>query len=85
MDSKAIARRLDALQHTVDANKPAVIVVTMTTGEKITTDILGSLEFVGSDAAADKVSTDDPRYKGWAELLTVLLHPVPNREVRDFE
>lgn len=43
MDSKAISRRLDALQKIADRGKPCKVVVTFTDGSSTTTDPAGAI------------------------------------------
>lgn len=78
---KSIFKRLAALQHIADENKPAVVNVTFMDGTTVTTDPGGALDFLKSGG----FQSDHPVYSPWAALLTTLCHPAPNREVEDFE
>ena len=70
MDSKAISRRLDALQKIADRGKPCKVVVTFTDGSSTTTTAF---------------TPDRPEYDGLCGALSVLCHPVPDRRIEDFE
>lgn len=85
---KSIIRRLDVLQQIADRNKPCKVIVTFADGSSTTTDPAGALNLLqerGPGGKVDGFQTDSPLYAGWAQLLTILLHPAPNREVSDFE
>lgn len=85
---KSIIRRLDVLQQIADRNKPCKVIVTFTNGSRATTDPAGALNLLqerGPGGEVDGFQTDSPLYARWAQLLTILLHPAPNREVSDFE
>lgn len=86
--SKAIFRRLAALQAFADRQRPAVVTVTFMDGSSTATDPAGAMDILREHGVRGKVDifqTDNPVYSGWARLLTGILHPAPNREVRDFE
>lgn len=86
--SKAIFRRLAVLQQIADRGKPCKVVVTFMDGSSTTTDPAGAIDILrgrGARGEIDSFQTDNPVYSGWARLLTGILHPAPNREVRDFE
>ena len=86
MDSKAIIRRLDTLQAFAGRQRPAVVAVTFTDGSTATTDPAGAIDILrGAHGEVDSFQTDNPVYSGWARLLTVLLHPAPDRRLEDFE
>ena len=88
MDSKAISRRLDALQKIADRGKPCKVVVTFTDGSSTTTDPSGAITIFrerGSFGDISSFTPDRPEYDGLCGALSVLCHPVPNREVADFE
>ena len=100
MDSKAISRRLAALQQIADRGKPCKVVVTFTDGRffnfkssfqvrdksikgfhvqvkaRCSVDPLGEIE---------SFQADQPVWRDWARMLTVVLHPAPNRRIEDFE
>ena len=85
---KSIIRRLDALQRLADRNKPCKVIATFADGSSITTDpagALGLLQECGPSGEVDSFQTGSPLYAGWARLLTVLLHPMENRRIEDFE
>lgn len=85
---KSIIRRLDVLQRLADRNKPCKVIVTFADGSSTATDPAGALDFLqerGPGGEVDGFQTDSPLYARWAQLLTILLHPAPNREVSDFE
>lgn len=88
MDSKAIIRRLDALQQIADTNRPALVAVTFMDGSSTTTDPGGAIEILrahGARGEVDSFQADNPVYSGWARLLTGILHPVPDRRIEDCE
>ena len=85
---KSITRRLYALQRIADENKPFKVKVLFSDGSIVTTDQSGALAFfqeLGPRGELNGFQTDSPLYAGWAQLMTILLHPAPNREVSDFE
>lgn len=85
--NKAIFRRLATLQAFADQKRPALVAVTFMDGSSTTTDPGGAIDILRAHGArgVDSFQTDNPLYSGWARLLTGILHPAPNREVRDFE
>lgn len=86
--NKAIMRRLAALQHIADKNKPAQVVVTLTSGNTIVTNSAGAVDLfqkMGPSGEIVGFSSDNSIFGPWAQLLTVLLHPVPDRRIEDFE
>lgn len=88
MDSKAIIRRLDTLQRIADRGRPCKVVVAFTDGSSTITDPGGAIDILrgrGARGEVDSFQTDNPVYSGWARLLTVLLHPAPDRRLEDFE
>lgn len=69
---KGILKRLETLQAFVDRQQPAVVTVTLATGEKITTDPAGMIGLCGQyglDGIAD-IQTDSP---GYVELCGAML------------
>lgn len=85
---KSILRRLAALQHIADKNKPAQVVVTLTSGNTIVTDSAGAVDLfqrMGKSGEIAGFSSNNSTFGPWAQLLTSLLSFVPNREVSDFE
>lgn len=88
MDSKAIIRRLDALQRIADRGRPCNVVITFIDGSSTTADPAGAIDILrahGARGEVDSFKTDNPVYSGWARLLTGLLHPAPDRRIEDFE
>lgn len=86
--NKAIFRRLAALQAFADRQRPAVVAVTFMDGSTATTDPGGAIDILrerGAHGEVDRFQSDNPVYSGWARLLTVLLHPAPDRRIEDFE
>lgn len=69
---KSILRRLENLQTFADQQMPAVIVVTLTTGEQITTDSTGMIELCSQYelGSISDIQTDNP---GYAELCGAML------------
>lgn len=84
MDNRTIKRRLEALQEFAVQHRPAAVVVTFTDGSSATTDPVGAIDLLQS-GTVDSFRSDDPIYSGWAQLMTVILHPVPDRRLEDFE
>lgn len=85
---KSIFKRLAALQHIADGNKPAMVKVTFVDGTTATTDPGGAIDILrahGARGEVDSFQAGNPVYSGWARLLTVLLHPAPDRRIEDFE
>lgn len=85
---KTILRRLEIIQAFADRQRPALVVVRFIDGSSTTTDPGGAIDILrgrGARGEVDSFQTDNPVYSGWARLLTGILHPAPNREVRDFE
>lgn len=88
MDSKAISRRLAALQQIADRGKPCKVVVTFTDGSSTTTDPGGALDILRERDPLGEIESfqaDQPVWRDWARMLTVVLHPAPNRRIEDFE
>ncbi|MEY8262510.1 hypothetical protein AALA80_19620 [Oscillospiraceae bacterium 50-60] len=88
MDSKAISRRLAALQQIADRGKPCKVVVTFTDGSRTTTDPGGALDILRERDPLGEIESfqaDQPVWRDWARLLTVALHPAQNRRIEDFE
>lgn len=86
--NKAILRRLAALQAFADRQRPAVVSVHFTNGTVTTTtpgEALALFMTRGKCRELDSFQTDNHVYSGWAQLLTGLLHPVPDRRIEDFE
>lgn len=85
--SKAIFRRLAVLQQIADATRPAPVTVHFVDGSTTVTDqsgALGLLQELGPCGKIDNFQADGPTSE-WARLMTILLHPAPDREVEDFE
>jgi hypothetical protein len=89
MDSKAISRRLDALQKIADRGKPCKVVVTFTDGSSTTTTdpagAIGIFRERGLSGYIAAFTPDRPEYDGLCGALSVLCHPVPDRRIEDFE
>ena len=69
---KSILRRLESLQAFAERQRPAVVVVTLATGERIMTDTAGMLALCGKhglEGIAD-IRTDNP---GYVELCGAML------------
>lgn len=69
---KSILRRLENIQAFADRQQPAVVTVTLATGEKITTDPVGMIRLCGQyglDRISD-IQTDNP---GYVELCGAML------------
>lgn len=83
MDSRAITRRLDALQEIADRNKPCRIIVTFADGTTTITDPVGAWGICRDHMMREDVvniEADRPEYAGAAGVMTVLCHPAPNRK-----
>ena len=88
MDSKSIARRLDALQEIANRDRPCKITVTLADGTTTVTDSAGAWEICRDHLRRGDVvrfEADRHEYAGAAGAMTVLCHPAPNREVSDYE
>lgn len=88
MDSKALSRRLDALQQIADKSKPCTVIVTFKNGSSTTTDPGGAIDILrvrGPSGEIAGFSSDNSTFGPWAQLMTILLRPRANREVSDFE
>lgn len=81
-------RRLTVLQHIADKNRPAQVVATFTSGNTIVTDSAGAVDLflrMGPSGGLQELHSDHPTFAPWAQLLTVLLHPAPDRRLSDYE
>ena len=88
MDRKAISRRLAALQKIADRGRPCKVVVTFTDGSITTTDPGGALDILRERDPLGEIESfqaDQPVWRDWARMLTIVLHPAPNRRIEDFE
>ncbi len=83
--NKAISRRLAVLQQIADRGKPCKVAVTFTDATTAPAGAIDILQGRGARGEVDSFQTDNPMYSGWARLLTVLLHPAPDRRIEDFE
>ena len=87
MDSKAISRRLDALQQLVDRGRPCKVVVTFTDGSNTTTDPVGAINLFRERGPSGDIAAFTPdrsEYYGLCGALSALCNPVPDRR-EDFE
>lgn len=87
MDNKSIIRRLDALQRIAEKNKPFKVKVLFTDGSEVITDQSGALDLLqrrGPCEEIDSFQADGPM-SGWAQMMTILLHPTEDRRIEDFE
>lgn len=80
---KAILRRLAALQAVAVQQRPAVVTIHFMDGSSTTTDPGGAISLLPS-GRVDSFQSNHPIYGPWAQLLTVLCHPVPNRRIGDY-
>lgn len=88
MDNKAIIRRLDALQQLADRNRPCKVTVTFADGSTTATDPIGAWTVCRDhmmEGDIVNITADRPEYAAAANIMTVLCHPAPDREVEDFE
>ena len=86
--NSAILRRLAALQAFAARQRPAQVVICFTDGTATVTTPGGALDAFcvrGTAEKIDRFQSDSPVYGPWAQLLTVLLHPVPDRRIEDYE
>lgn len=86
--NSGILRRLAVLQQIADKNKPAQVVVTFTSGNTIVTDSAGAVDLfqrMGPSGGLQVLHSDHPAFGPWAQLMTILLHPVADRRLSDFE
>lgn len=88
MNSGSINRRLAALRTFADQHKPAVVTVHFTDGTATVTTPSGALDTFRERGQSGEIvgfSSDNSTFGPWAQLLTILLNPLPNREVTNFE
>lgn len=88
MDSKAITRRLDALQQIADRNKPCAITVVFKDGSQTILDPVGAINLFrerGPFGDITAFTPDRPEYEGLCSALTAVCRPVPDRRIEDFE
>jgi len=82
-----VGKRLEEMRRRVEQSKPVRMVVTLTSGEVITTDPIGAITLFqkrkGKGVAG--VNTNRADYMGLAVALDVLCHPAPNRRIEDYE
>ena len=87
MDIKSINRRLENLQAFANRQRPAVMTVTLATGEKIVTDTACAWDICLDNAQrADVVSvtTDTPGYEAAARILLIACHPAEDRRIENY-
>lgn len=85
---KTILRRLALLQQVTNANRPAQVVIRFTNGTATVTTPGGALDAFRARGQSGEIagfSSDNSTFGPWAQLLTGLLHPVPDRRIEDFE
>lgn len=85
--NKAIFRRLATLQAFADRQRPTPVTVHFADGSTTVTTpgmAMGLLQELGPRGKIDSFQADGA-LSGWAELLTVVLHPAKNRRIEDFE
>ncbi len=85
---KSILKRLDVLQQIADRNRSCKITVVFSDGSRTVTDPAGAIclfQEQGLEENIDRFIPDRPEYDGLCGALSVLCHPVPNRELKDFE
>ena len=86
--NRSILRRLALLQHIADKSKPAQVVIRFTNGTATVTTPSGALDTFRARGQSGEIvgfSSDSSTFGPWAQLMTIFLHPLPNREVTDFE
>lgn len=86
--NKTIPQRLDVLQRIVNKSKPCKIAVTFSDDSTATTDPGGALDILrerGPLGEIESFQADQPVWRDWARMLTVVLHPAPNQRIEDFE
>lgn len=85
--TNSIYRRLAALQQIADANRPAPVTVHFADGNTTVTtpgEAMDAFRARGQSGEIVGFQADGPM-SGWAQLLTILLHPRENREISDYE
>lgn len=85
--NSSILRRLALLQHIADKNKPAQVVIHFTNGTATVTtpgEAMDAFRARGQSGEIVGFSSDNSTFAPWAQLLTVLLHPAPDRRIEDF-
>ena len=86
--NSSILRRLALLQHIADKNKPAQVVIRFTNGTATVTTPGGAMDAFrvrGQSGEIAGFSSDNSTFGPWAQLLTVLLRPAPDRRIEDYE
>lgn len=85
--NKAISRRLAALQAFADRQRPAPVTVHFADGSTTVADQSGALGLLQELGPRGEIRSFQANgaLSGWAELLTVVLHPAKNRRIEDFE
>ena len=86
--NSSILRRLLTLQRIADANAPAQVVIHFTNGTATVTTpsrAMDAFRVRGQSGEIAGFSSDNSTFSPWAQLLTVLLHPAPDRRIEDYE
>lgn len=85
--NKGILRRLENLQAFANRQRPAVMTVTLATGEKIVTDSAGAWDIYRDHTRREgvvSVTTDTPGYEAAARILLIACHPVEDRRIENY-
>ena len=86
MKDKRISRRLDTLKKVSDRGRPCRMTVKFQDGSTVVTDSGGVIDLCRScGETIEKITADRPEYAAMAAIMTVICHPVPNRDIQDFE
>lgn len=82
-----VGRRLEEMRQRLERSKPALMTVTLASGETIITDPIGAITLFQEREVGEiaSVTTDRADYMGLAGLLDALCRPAPNRRIEDFE
>lgn len=84
---KTILRRLEIIQAFADRQRPAQVVIHFTNGTATVTtpgEAMDAFRARGQSGEIVGFSSDNSTFAPWAQLLTVLLHPAPDRRIEDF-
>lgn len=83
-----IDRLLEQMQDRLERSKPAQVTVTFKGGGSTTTNYTGALDTfrqLGPFGSIAEITTNRSEYMAAAGIMTVLCHPVQNRELENYE
>lgn len=83
-----VDRRLEKMHELLERSRPCKITVTFADGTTAITDPAGAIDLIhsmGPSGAIAGMEADRADYAGWAKMLSIVCHPVPNRRISDYE